>query len=228
MCPFTSVQRRSDNGVRRPVHHGRIFSQTPSAGYLATPLYTAPTTPVSGRNSPLPAVGPIPTKLAVDDFPASQRAKVEPYICVGFKIEDKVIYISDVSHIPEDAWSLILARDRPEVDERVPLLVLDCLRVTPHTSHFGLKQATETVRRLAARRSYLVGFTHDLTHEEYSEILEAVSGEKDVTTTTSEAVQRAVELVKGEGSHWVQPAYDGLRVVVTPSGDVREVECTIK
>lgn len=159
---------------------------------------------------------------------------------MGFKIEDKIVYISDVSHIPEDVWSLITTRDGSGADERVPLLVLDCLRLTQHTSHFGLKQAIETVRRVGARRSYLVGFTHDLTHEEYSEILESVLGEKDSTVASSEEVQMAIELVKDEGSeghgegegtakrYWVQPAHDGLRLVITPDGDVREVECTIR
>ena len=143
---------------------------------------------------------------------------------MGFKIADKAVYISDVSHIPEDVWSSLLTPSSSEETRPVPLLVLDCLRVTPHTSHFGLKQAVETVRRLGARRSYLVGFTHDLTHEAFSEILQIVSGKVQGSEVSSKAVQDAINMIKGDGSYWVQPAHDGLRLVVTPDGNVREVD----
>lgn len=139
---------------------------------------------------------------------------------MGFKIADKVVYISDVSYIPEDVWSLLLPPNSPE---SMPLFVLDCLRVTPHTSHFGLKQAVEAVRRLGARRSYLVGFTHDLTHEAFSEILRCVSEKKEAPEGSPKAVQDALDIVKGDGSYWVQPAYDGLRVAVNEGGDVQEI-----
>ena len=166
----------------------------------------------------------MPAKLTVEDFRAAKKSKIEPYLCMGFKIEDKIVYISDVSYIPEDVWHLISPDDRAEADARLPLLVLDCLRVLPFTSHFGIKQSVETVRRLRARRSYLVGFTHDLTHEEYLEILATVSG-KEIAVDSSAKVRMAVELIEGEGEQWVQPAHDGLRVIIMPDGGVQSFEC---
>ena len=104
---------------------------------------------------------------------------------------------------------------------QIPMFILDCLRIKSHTSHFGLKQAVETVRRFKAQRSYLVGFTHDLSHEEYTEILRSMSDDNVDLESASKLVLEAVELVKGE-PQWTRPAYDGLRVFVSENGTIRE------
>ncbi|KAH8120514.1 beta-lactamase-like protein [Phellopilus nigrolimitatus] len=185
------------------VHHGRVFSQCPSEG-LPTPVYTSPPTPVSGRSSPqLPTI-PSLSRIHSND----------PYLCMGFKFEEALVYISDVSHIPEDVWSLLLA---PKVFGKkthvAPVFVLDCLRIMPHTSHFGLKQAIDAVRRMGARRNYL-----------YAEILRSVGEEKRDIANVSEAVRKGMEAV-GEGeAQWVRPAFDGLRVFISPDGLVRDDE----
>src|SRR5258708_308582 len=46
------------------------------------------------------------------------------------------------------------------------LLILLCLHLTPHSSHYGLLQALLTAHRLRPRRTYLVGLAHGLTHAE--------------------------------------------------------------
>lgn len=45
----------------------------------------------------------------------------------------------------------------------LPILVLDTLRLLPHTSHFGIAEAVATAQRLCAQRTYLLGFTHGVT-----------------------------------------------------------------
>lgn len=77
------------------------------------------------------------------------------------------------------------------------------------------------MRRFKAQRSYLVGFTHDLSHEEYTEILRSMSGDNVDLESASKLVLEAVELVKGE-PQWTRPAYDGLRVFVSENGTIRE------
>ncbi|GAA6064299.1 hypothetical protein JCM10212_002479 [Sporobolomyces blumeae] len=47
---------------------------------------------------------------------------------------------------------------------RLQALVVDCLRLEPFTSHFGLGQAVETAERLGARKTYLIGFGHRTSH----------------------------------------------------------------
>lgn len=146
---------------------------------------------------------------------------MNPLLCFGFKIEEAIIYISDASYIPEDVWSMVL-KPKSQTDA-IPVFVVDCLRLTPHTSHFGLQQAAACVRRLGARRSYLTGFGHEISHEEYTEILSVIGNpERRSLFNSSENVLAGLKLI-GEGrAQFVRPAYDGLRLHVSALGDVKD------
>lgn len=108
--------------------------------------------------------------------------KKEPYWCLGFMFNRSIVYISDVSFIPESTWELLegstqrkgnqeieaaaSSKDASDVlheakeslemaklsngkasilggsqtprnATRPQILLIDCLRVYPHTSHFG-------------------------------------------------------------------------------------------
>jgi hypothetical protein len=39
-----------------------------------------------------------------------QNETIHPYICFGFKIQDALVYLSDVSYIPEGTWSMLEAQ----------------------------------------------------------------------------------------------------------------------
>lgn len=154
----------------------------------------------------------------------STPGKIRPYICFGFKIEDAVIYLSDASHIPEETWSLLRPSKESGVTRPPPVFVVDCLRPLPHTSHFGLRESMAAVRRMGARRSYLTGFGHEVTHEEYVAISEAAgksSGMGDVVNA-SETVRVGLELVGKGNPVWVRPAFDGLSVSVAADGSVTD------
>ncbi|TFK57638.1 hypothetical protein OE88DRAFT_1651482 [Heliocybe sulcata] len=183
------------------VHHGRIFSTAPPPAYTPTPSGTAPPSPPgSARLTPLPSKDP-----AVDG-----ERKVHPYLCLGFRIQYEVIYVSDVSHVTEDTWDFLerlLTGSR-----RLPVLVLDCLRLLPHTSHLGVKEAIAMARRFDARRTYLTGFGHEVSHDEYVAIGEAVGGKR--LDAPSLNVQRGLDMIEEGEPIWVRPAYDGLRVFV--------------
>ncbi|GAA5877593.1 hypothetical protein JCM3774_006127 [Rhodotorula dairenensis] len=56
-------------------------------------------------------------------------------------------------------------KNEPETETKTKVLIVDCLRVEPFASHFGLGQAVEVARRLAADRTYLVGFGHRTSHQ---------------------------------------------------------------
>jgi len=93
--------------------------------------------------------------------------------------------MSDVSFIPEDVWSVLeeectlpdewrpagasalalsnrSAAGQDEANKmagpkpKIEAVLMDCLRIENHTSHFGLAQAVEAVRRMGAQRTYLV------------------------------------------------------------------------
>ncbi|KAK1232381.1 hypothetical protein PQX77_004473, partial [Marasmius sp. AFHP31] len=197
------------------VHHGRIFSTLPLPAYAPTPTNDpgGDATPVdmvkkmniSGSGSPKPT------------DPNLQKA-IQPYICFGYKIQDQVVYISDVSHIPDSAWSII----RGDKDsKRLPVCVLDCLGTKRHTSHFGLDQSVATAREIGAMRSYFFGFSHRVSHEEYVTITEVLGGMTQ-PEELSVAEKTGISML-GEGEKiWARPAHDGLRVLIDETGEVRD------
>jgi phosphoribosyl 1,2-cyclic phosphodiesterase len=197
------------------VHHGRLFATAPPPGSLPTPQGTSPSTPRgSGTSSPQLIEPPL----------EDATKKIYPYLCFGFKIADAVVYISDVSHIPEDTWS-ILEEPSPNWVGSVPVFICDCLRLHPHTSHFGLKEAVAVIRRLGATRTYLTGFGHEVSHDEYVRIGEVAGQDEQVAGPGfSEIEKRGVELMGPGKPVWMRPAYDGLKVLVSSEGTVRD-EC---
>ncbi|MDT7689371.1 MAG: phosphoribosyl 1,2-cyclic phosphate phosphodiesterase [Acidobacteriota bacterium] len=71
-------------------------------------------------------------------------------------------YATDLSEIPPH--SLDLLRD-------LDVLVLDCLRLTPHPTHLWLEPALAYIERLRPRRTYLTHIAHDIKHARDSRLL---------------------------------------------------------
>jgi phosphoribosyl 1,2-cyclic phosphodiesterase len=193
------------------VHHGRLFITNPVPGFIPTPVGTMPPTPVSREASP------IPTLLEV---PGKSTPKIHPYICWGFKIDEALVYLSDASHIPDDSWPVL--ESSPGA---LPVFVLDCLNTNlpSHVSHFSWVDSIATARRVAARRTYLVGFCHKVSHDEYITLGEALGGKQipeDAELTEKE--RNGIALIEDGEKVWLRPAYDGLRVFISESGDVKD------
>lgn len=66
-------------------------------------------------------------------------------------------YATDVSEVPAPSFPLL---------ERLDTLIVDCLRLRPHPTHFSLAQALALVERLQPRRAFFTHIAHDLGHEE--------------------------------------------------------------
>ncbi|KDQ20404.1 hypothetical protein BOTBODRAFT_123974 [Botryobasidium botryosum FD-172 SS1] len=171
------------------VHHGRVFpSDAPSAaGVSASGGSTPNTLETTASGSP------------------SLPAKVTPYICYGFVVNSRVVYLSDVSHIPPAAWDAIQT-----ASPRCDVLVADCLRIASHISHFGINDVVQTARRLGAGRTYIVGMGHSVTHDQWVQIGESAGGQKVPDPVGK--VEIALESMEEGEDVWVRPAIDGLRV----------------
>lgn len=144
------------------------------------------------------------------------KEKIHPYLCYGFKIQDSLVYISDVSHIPNDTWSL-LERNQ---NGTYPVLVLDCLRLVKHTSHFGVNEAVTNARRIGAKRTYCTGFGHEVSNEEYETIFKSLDGEGEISTDLTKLEKRGISLIEKGEKLWMRPAFDGLRVWISGDGSV--------
>ncbi|KAG6885707.1 hypothetical protein C0993_010879 [Termitomyces sp. T159_Od127] len=186
------------------VHHGRVFSVAPPLA-LMPPAPTRSTPPSSelpfGQGKPMVET-------------------LDPYFSFGFKFGHEVIYVSDVSYIPDDKWPVIGARGLN--GRALPVLVLDCLRLRPHTSHFGLKDAVDTARRIGATRTYLIGFGHEVAHDDLVILGEAVGGKVPDTEILTETVKAGLELIQHGENVWLRPSHDGLRVFVGEDGRVHD------
>ncbi|HKP98326.1 MAG TPA: MBL fold metallo-hydrolase [Fibrobacteria bacterium] len=79
-----------------------------------------------------------------------------PEPILGFRVND-FAFITDVTVIPESTLALL---------EGLDVLVLDCLRKKPHSTHLSLDQAVAYAGRIKAGRTYFIHLTHDLEHEE--------------------------------------------------------------
>lgn len=211
------------------VHHGRIFSKVLPPAYVLTPTATLPPTPINPGiilPSREPSLSPAPEKQQTEKAIAKEAEQkrvddIRPLLCLGFKIQEQLAYISDVSYIPDPVWD-ILRSNRGGVFAPLPALVLDCLRLRSHQSHLGFAESIQVARQIGATKTYLTGFSHDIAHEEYVTMTEAVGGISKDTKTLTELERSGIELVQSGQQLWVRPAHDGLRLFVSEDGIVRD------
>ncbi|KAJ9450532.1 putative hydrolase [Diplonema papillatum] len=98
--------------------------------------------------------------------------------CVAFGFEVlssqcRLVYLSDVSTIPEETHKFL------SEGKRIDVFVVDALfKHRPHNTHFSLPQALETVKLYAPAKTYFTGMSHELDYYKQSEFLtpEATGG----------------------------------------------------
>ena len=94
-----------------------------------------------------------------------------------------IAYLTDCSSVPEESVSLV--KENAGILEH---LVIDGLRVKPHSTHFSFEQAIAAAKKLNPVQTWLTHLTHDMSHED---------------------VARYVKEIAGDAIN-VAPAYDGL------------------
>lgn len=104
-----------------------------------------------------------------------------------------IAYLTDCSFISDKSIELI--KEKCGVLEH---LVIDGLKPLPHSTHFSYEQALEAADRLDAKNTWLTHMTHNLSHKQLCEYINAV-----VPKFTT--LKRNIE---AGGS--ANPAYDGL------------------
>ncbi len=77
---------------------------------------------------------------------------------LGFRFGD-LAYCTDTCRIPDNSWPLL---------QGVQTLILDCLRLKPHSTHFCLPEALDVIARLKPKRAYLTHLAHEIDHEAIS------------------------------------------------------------
>ena len=116
------------------------------------------------------------------------------------------------------------------------------LRLNAHTSHLGLGESITFAQRFDTQRTYITGFEHEVAHDEYVTLTEAVTWDDDKmlgdvpNTIARGSSGRSSKVLEGldilakskekyEGDWkkiWVRPAFDGLKVTLGEDGVVRD------
>lgn len=71
-------------------------------------------------------------------------------------------YATDLNFIPDEAMQGLTDLD---------VLVLDCVRIKPHSTHLGLNEALEYIEKLKPKRAFLTHLNHDILYKRDSRLL---------------------------------------------------------
>lgn len=88
-----------------------------------------------------------------------------PYMTNAYAINNSVLFIPDVSAIPEATYTYI---DNMSID----ILILDCLKPNKDCiSHIGWPGCQKVISRIKPQRVFLVGVDHDIEHDRFNRTL---------------------------------------------------------
>lgn len=80
---------------------------------------------------------------------------------VAYRFND-FAYATDLKYIPPDSMDGLRDLD---------VLVLDCVRIKPHSTHLGLEEALAVIEDLRPKRAFLTHLNHDIMYERDSRLL---------------------------------------------------------
>ena len=113
----------------------------------------------------------------------------------GDGLRHSIAYLTDCSFIPEESITLL-----KEKGGTIEHCVIDGLRVKPHSTHFGFRQAMEVAEQIKPRHTWFTHICHLMSHEEIKQYTQEQL--KDFP-----ALKRIVD----EGGS-LGPAFDGMEV----------------
>lgn len=108
-----------------------------------------------------------------------------------------IAYLTDTSFVPPS--SIELLKEKGGIIEHC---VIDGLRVKPHSTHFGFRQAMEVAEQIKPKHTWFIHICHLMTHVEI----------QNYTNEQLADFPNLAEIVKNGGS--VGPAYDGLELEI--------------
>jgi len=80
---------------------------------------------------------------------------------IAYRFND-FAYATDLNFISEETIDALQGLD---------VLDLDCVRIKPHSTHLGLTEALDYIKRINPKRAFLTHLNHDILHERDSRLL---------------------------------------------------------
>jgi hypothetical protein len=170
------------------------------------------------------------TGLSADDPSVANDRVLPPLYCAAFEIDEKMLWLSDVSTFP-DAMMKQLKADRPYGSEDVyDVVALDLTNLKENVSHIGITGFCQAVLRLRAKQTLAVQMSHEIDAYGLDNLGEMIrGGERDHAHDAW--FEKAWAHISRVHHLWddlqnVQPfiraAYDGLRLSLS-DGNIKEV-----
>lgn len=107
-----------------------------------------------------------------------------------------IAYLTDCSFVPEN--SIELVKNNSGILEH---LVIDGLRLEPHSTHFSFEQALEAAQKMNPRNVYLTHITHNMSHVQIEDYVKRILWKFPLLKKNA------------ENGFYIGPAYDGLELV---------------
>lgn len=107
-----------------------------------------------------------------------------------------IAYLTDCSFVPEN--SIELVKNNSGILEH---LVIDGLRLEPHSTHFSFEQALEAAQKMNPRNVYLTHITHNMSHVQIEDYVKSILWKFPLLKKNA------------ENGFYIGPAYDGLELV---------------
>lgn len=135
------------------------------SGEVAQLLFDSTLRPHDGRLIAGFAIIPVPVEHGV-------KPDQSPYQCLSFIIDKRIVFMSDVSRLPDEAL-LFIKTMAPVVD----LLILDCLFDDRNMqSHIGWPGARHIISLINPKQTLLVGMDHCIEHDLFNGRLDEETG----------------------------------------------------
>ena len=80
---------------------------------------------------------------------------------IAYRFND-FAYATDLNYISDESINGLQDLD---------VLVLDCVRIKPHSTHLGLNEALEYIERIKPKRAFLTHLNHDIMYKRDSKLL---------------------------------------------------------
>ena len=107
-----------------------------------------------------------------------------------------IAYLTDCSFVPEN--SIELVKNNSGILEH---LVIDGLRLEPHSTHFSFEQALEAAQKMNPQNVYLTHITHNMSHAQIEDYVKSILWKFPLLKKNT------------ENGFYIGPAYDGLELV---------------
>lgn len=136
-----------------------LWADEPTAQALTTRFDYVFQTPHGSQYPPICTLCPIDGPFTIDG-PGGPitlrpfRVQHGEITALGFRIGG-LVYLPDVSQIPDEAWPLI---------DDAPVFIIDALRPEPHPSHAHLAQALDWIARARSARAILTNMHIDMDY----------------------------------------------------------------